>query len=217
MNFIKKNLTSSCLACQSEVNKRDIIWQGFSISPADRSRLMRQKPCVLWFTGLSGAGKSTIADIVEHRLHTKGKYTFVLDGDNIRHGLNHDLSFSAKDRVENIRRVAEVAKLMMEAGLVVLVALISPFTAERRMVRTLFPTGRFFEIFVDTPLATCMERDVKGLYRRAIAGEVKEMTSLSSPYERPEHPDLVLDGGSGHPEKLAENVLLLLEQNGLCK
>lgn len=153
--------------------------------------------------------------MVERRLHRGGKHTFLLDGDNIRQGLSRDLGFSAEDRVENMRRVAEVSKLMMQAGLVVLVALISPFAAERRMVRALFPKGNFFEIFVDTPLAICMKRDVKCLYKRALAGEVKEMTSLSSPYERPEHPDLVLEGGCRTPEKLAEDVVVLLKQNGL--
>lgn len=194
----------------SAAKENNVTWHEFSVSDADRARLMGQKPCVLWFTGLSGAGKSTVADIVERRLFAMGRHTFVLDGDNVRHGLNRDLGFSAADRVENIRRVAEVAKLMMESGLIVLVTFISPFVADRRMARSLFGEGQFFEIFVDTPLAVCMERDTKGLYRRALSGEIKEMTGLSSPYERPEHADLVLDGRQKSPEELAEEVLRLV-------
>ena len=193
----------------------NIVWQELKICPENRNLRIKQTPYILWFTGLSGAGKSTIANIVDSYLHRQGKSTFVLDGDNIRHGLCRDLTFSAKDRAENIRRIAEVSKLMMEAGLIVLVAAISPFKKERRMVRSLFPIGRFFEIFVDTSLDTCMKRDVKGLYKRAIAGEVKNMTSLSSPYEKPESPELILNGEHYPPDILAEKVLALLQQSGL--
>lgn len=188
-------------------DRRHIVWHDFSVSSADRARLMGQKPRVLWFTGLSGAGKSTIADLVERSLYASGRHCFVLDGDNVRHGLNRDLGFSPEDRAENIRRVAEVAKLMMDAGLIVLVTFISPFAADRRMARALFPEGSFFEIFVDTPLTECMKRDVKGLYQSALKGEIQEMTGLSSPYERPEHPELVLNGASASPEELAEMVI----------
>lgn len=193
------------------VNGRNVSWHEFSLTHADRARMKGQRPCVLWFTGLSGAGKSTIADLVERRLYAMGRHTFVLDGDNVRHGLNRDLGFSAADRVENIRRVAEVAKLMMEAGLIVLVTFISPFAVDRRMARALFPIGSFFEIFVDTPLAICMQRDAKGLYKRAMSGEIKEMTGLFSPYENPEHPELVLDGKSKPPEELANEVIRMIE------
>lgn len=194
-------------------NTRNVSWHDFSVSNADRARSMGQRPYVLWFTGLSGAGKSTIADIVERKLYAMGRHTFVLDGDNVRHGLNRDLGFSPADRVENIRRVAEVAKLLMDAGLIVLVTFISPFAADRRMARSLFPKDSFFEIFVDTPLSICMERDVKSLYKRAVAGEIKDMTGLSSPYEKPVHPDLVLDGKNKSPEELANEVLRLIEKN----
>ena len=217
INRVTGNTVGAALLRRPTHGKRNVTWQGFSVSPKARGRLMGHPPCALWFTGLSGAGKSTIADMVERRLYAKGRHTFVLDGDNVRHGLNRDLGFSDEDRVENIRRVGEVAKLMTDAGLMVLVALISPFAAERRMVRSLFPKGRFFEIFVDTPLATCMSRDAKGLYKRALNGELKDMTSLSSPYERPEHPDLILNGGTETPEKLAEDVIQLLEQHGYMK
>ncbi len=184
----------------------------FSVTPVDRARSLGQTPCVLWFTGLSGSGKSTVADLAERRLHAAGRHTFVLDGDNVRLGLNRDLGFSPEDRVENIRRVAETAKLMLDAGLIVLTTFISPFAADRRMARALFPEGHFFEIFVDTPLTVCMKRDVKGLYKRALAGEIRDMTGLSSPYERPEHPDLELDGKNGTPEELAEQVVRLIER-----
>lgn len=190
-----------------------MVWQPFSVRRTARARLMGQKPCVLWFTGLSGAGKSTIADLVERRLHAKGWHTFVLDGDNVRHGLNRDLGFSAADRGENIRRVAEVARLMVEAGLIVLVTIISPFAADRRMARSLFEQGSFFEIFVDTPLAICMERDVKGLYSKALAGEIREMTGISSPYEVPKQPELVLTAKGESPERLMEKVLQMLREH----
>lgn len=195
---------------RSAMTGQNVVWHNFSVTHADRARLMGQTPCVLWFTGLSGSGKTTIADLVERRLFSTGRHTFVLDGDNMRHGLNRDLGFSAADRVENIRRAAEVAKLMMKSGLIVMVTFISPFIADRRMARALFPKGSFFEIFVDTPLDVCMKRDVKGLYARALTGEIKEMTGLSSPYEKPEHPDLVLDGTRETPEKLADRVLELI-------
>ncbi len=194
------------------IRDRNLTRHEFSVTAIDRARLKGQKPCVLWFTGLSGSGKSTVADLAERRLHAAGRHTFVLDGDNVRLGLNRDLGFSPEDRVENIRRVAETARLMVDAGLIVLTTFISPFAADRRMARALFPGNTFFEIFVDTPLAVCMERDVKGLYKRALAGEIREMTGLSSPYERPEHPDLVLDGKTLCPEELAEQVVRLIDR-----
>jgi bifunctional enzyme CysN/CysC len=168
---------------------------------------MHHKPAVLWFTGLSGAGKSTIANLVEADLHARGVHTALLDGDNVRHGLNKDLGFTEADRVENIRRIGEVAKLMTEAGLIVLCSFISPFRAERRMVRDLMEEGEFIEIFVDTPLEQCIARDAKGLYRRALAGEIKNFTGVDQPYERPEHPELHLVAGQESAAELAGRVV----------
>lgn len=185
----------------------NVHWQHLDVDKAARARIKGQAPRVLWFTGLSGAGKSTIANLVDKRLHSLGFHGFLLDGDNVRHGLNRDLGFTDEDRVENIRRVAEVAKLMTEAGLIVLVSFISPFRAERQMARERFGEGEFLEIFVDVPLALAEARDVKGLYRKARAGQIPNFTGIDSPYEAPEHPDLRLDAGSESPERLAQRVL----------
>ncbi len=170
---------------------------------------------MLWFTGLSGAGKSTIANLVERRLHANGCHTYMLDGDNVRHGLNKDLGFTDADRVENIRRVAEVAKLMVDAGLIVVVAFISPFASERRMARSLLEEGEFVEVFVDTPLALAEERDPKGLYKKARAGELKNFTGIDAPYEQPEHPELRLDTAALSPEESAQAVVSYLEEHGV--
>ncbi len=175
------------------------LFQAFEVTKTARARLNAQKPALLWFTGLSGAGKSTIADHLEKKLHALGKHTFVLDGDNVRHGLNRDLGFTEGDRVENIRRVAEVSKLFVEAGLITLVAFISPFRAEREMARELVAPGEFIEIFVDTPLAACEERDPKGLYKKARRGELQNFTGLDSPYEPPLNPELTLDALNENP------------------
>ena len=172
---------------------QNVHWQAMDVTRESHAALKNQKPAVLWFTGLSGAGKSTIANLVEKKLNAMGKHTVLLDGDNIRHGLNRDLGFTDADRVENIRRVGEVAKLMTDAGLIVLVSFISPFRAERQMARELAPPGEFFEVFVDTPLAEAEKRDVKGLYRKARAGQLKNFTGVDSPYERPENPEIVVD------------------------
>ena len=185
----------------------NVHWQHLEVDKAARARIKGQPPRVLWFTGLSGAGKSTVANLVDKRLHALGYHTFLLDGDNVRHGLNRDLGFTDEDRVENIRRVAEVAKLMTEAGLIVLVSFISPFRAERQMARARFEEGEFLEIFVDVPLALAEERDVKGLYRKARAGQIPNFTGIDSPYETPEHAEVHLDAGSDTPEKLAAQVL----------
>ncbi|MBV8568318.1 MAG: adenylyl-sulfate kinase, partial [Methylobacteriaceae bacterium] len=179
--------------------------------------LKAQKPAILWFTGLSGAGKSTIANIVETKLHARGVHTVMLDGDNVRHGLNKDLGFTDADRVENIRRVGEVAKLMTEAGLIVLCSFISPFRAERQMVRELVETGEFLEIFVDTPLEDCVARDPKGLYKRALAGQIKNFTGIDQPYEAPLAPDLVLSGGANAPEALADRVIAELDARAIIE
>ena len=190
----------------------NVHWQHVDVDKAARARQKGQVPKVLWFTGLSGAGKSTIANLVDKRLHALGYHSFLLDGDNVRHGLNRDLGFTDEDRVENIRRVAEVAKLMTDAGLIVLVSFISPFRAERRMARARFDAGEFVEVFVDVPLAVAEARDVKSLYRKARAGLIPNFTGIDSPYEAPEHPELHLDAGAGDPEAMA---LLVLAHLGL--
>ncbi len=188
----------------------NVHWQHVDVDKAARARQKGQVPKVLWFTGLSGAGKSTIANLVDKRLHALGYHSFLLDGDNVRHGLNRDLGFTDEDRVENIRRVAEVAKLMADAGLIVLVSFISPFRAERRMARERFADGEFIEVFVDVPLALAEARDVKGLYRKARAGLIPNFTGIDSPYEIPEHPDVHLRAGEHEPEALALQVLAKL-------
>jgi bifunctional enzyme CysN/CysC len=188
----------------------------FTVDKAARAALAGNRPMVLWFTGLSGSGKSTIANIVEQALHRAGRPTYTLDGDNIRHGLCRDLGFTAEDRVENIRRVGEVAKLMVDAGLVVLCSFISPFRAERRMVREMLGEGEFVEIFVDTPLATCMARDPKGLYAKAQTGQIRNFTGIDSPYEPPEQPELHIVTLGRSPEECAELVLDLLRARGLA-
>jgi bifunctional enzyme CysN/CysC len=180
-----------------------------------RAAMKRQKACVLWFTGLSGAGKSTISNLVEKKLHALGKHTYLLDGDNVRLGLNKDLGFTEADRVENIRRVAEVARLMVDAGLIVLTAFISPFKAEREMARRLVKDGEFIEIHVDTPLAVAEQRDPKGLYKKARRGQLVNFTGIDSPYEAPEAPELRLQGAAASPEALADAVIALMQERGL--
>jgi len=190
----------------------NIHHQKQTVSKAERSNLMHHRAAVLWFTGLPGAGKSTIANIVEATLHARGVHTVLLDGDNVRHGLNRDLGFTEPDRVENIRRIGEVAKLMTDAGLIVLCSFISPFRAERRMVREQLDSNEFIEVFVDTPLEDCIARDPKGLYRRALAGEIKNFTGVDQPYEMPENPELHLLAGSKDADRLANEVVEALLQ-----
>ena len=193
----------------------NIHYQDVTVSKEARAALKHQKPAILWFTGLSGAGKSTVANIVEARLHARGVHTTMLDGDNVRHALNKDLGFTDADRVENIRRVGEVAKLMVDAGLVVLCSFISPFRAERRMVRELVGSGEFLEVFVDAPIEACIARDPKGLYKRALAGEIRNFTGIDQAYEPPEAADVVLAAGSSTPEALALEVITALEDRGI--
>jgi bifunctional enzyme CysN/CysC len=188
---------------------QNVHWQAIEITREAHAQQKGQQPRLLWFTGLSGSGKSTIANLVEKKLHALGKHSFLLDGDNIRHGLNRDLGFTDRDRVENVRRIGEVAKLMTDAGLIVLTAFISPFRAERAMVRSLLPEGEFFEIFIDTPLEEAERRDVKGLYKKARAGEIANFTGISSPYEPPLAPEIRIDTTRTSPERAAE---LIVEQ-----
>jgi adenylylsulfate kinase len=203
-------------ATESNAANPDIVWHEHAVRREDREKLHAHQGAVLWFTGLSGSGKSSIAGALEQALHQIGVSTYLLDGDNVRHGLSRDLGFSDRDRVENIRRVGEVAKLMQDAGLIVLTAFISPHRHERQLVRELLPEGRFIEVFVDTPLAVCEQRDPKGLYKKARAGEIKNFTGISSVYEAPEQPEVHLNG-----EQLVTNLVAqmldVLRHNAIIK
>jgi len=193
----------------------NIHWQAVEVDKAARRRLSGHGSAVVWLTGLSGTGKSTIANLLEKRLHARGVRTYLLDGDNVRHGLNKDLGFTAADRVENIRRVAEVAKLMVDAGVIVITAFISPFRAERRMARDLMSEGEFMEVFVDTPLAVAEARDPKGLYKKARRGELRNFTGIDSPYEAPEAPEIRIDTTQLSAEQAAEAVFEKLRGEGV--
>jgi bifunctional enzyme CysN/CysC len=186
---------------------QNIHWQHIDVARDSLAALKNQKPAVLWFTGFSGAGKSTIANFVQKRLHALGKHTTLLDGDNVRHGLNKDLGFTDVDRVENIRRIGEVSKLMTDAGLIVLTAFISPFRTERQMVRDMLRQGEFVEIYIDTPLADAESRDVKGLYKKARAGQLKNFTGIDSPYEVPESPEIHIDTAVMTADQAAEVIV----------
>ena len=188
----------------------NVHWQALEVTKAARAEMKHQQARCLWFTGLSGSGKSTIANLLEKRLHADGRHTYILDGDNVRHGLNRDLGFTEADRVENIRRVAEVAKLLVDAGLIVIVAFISPYRAERRLARGLFQPGEFIEVFVDTPLEECERRDVKGLYVKARRGELKNFTGIDSDYEPPQSPDIHLRTVGAKPETCVDQIVHLL-------
>jgi bifunctional enzyme CysN/CysC len=193
----------------------NVHWQALDVNKSARASLKNQKPAVLWFTGLSGSGKSTIANLVERKLFAQGQHTYLLDGDNVRHGLNRDLGFTDADRVENIRRVGEVARLFADSGLIVLVSFISPFRSERRMARELLPSGEFIEVFVDTPIELCMQRDPKGLYEKARAGQIKNFTGVDSPYEPPEAAELVLRTAERSAEDLADEAVAYLRGKGI--
>ena len=186
---------------------QNVHWQALDISREAHAALKNQKPAVLWFTGLSGSGKSTIGNLVEKKLHRMNRHTFLLDGDNVRHGLNKDLGFTEADRIENIRRVGEVAKLMADAGLIVITAFISPFRADREMVRAMLPESEFIEVFIDTPLSVAEERDVKGLYKKARAGDLKNFTGIDSPYEAPANPEIRIDTTSMTAEQAASLIV----------
>ncbi|HTD11447.1 MAG TPA: adenylyl-sulfate kinase, partial [Steroidobacteraceae bacterium] len=190
---------------------QNVHWQAVDVDKALRARQKGQRACVLWLTGLSGAGKSTIANRIEKLLAARGRHTYLLDGDNVLHGLSKDLGFTAQDRVENIRRVAEVARLMVDAGLIVLVSFISPFRSERRMARDLFAPGEFFEVFIDTPLEEAERRDVKGLYAKARRGELANFTGIDSPYEVPERPEIHIDTTAMDVQAAAQHVIERLQ------
>lgn len=199
----------------ADQKSRNITWHEGTITREDREKLLDQKGCVLWFTGLSASGKSTLALEVENRLHGRGRLTYVLDGDNIRHGLNNNLGFSPEDREENIRRIGEVSKLFADAGVIVITAFISPYRGDRDKARELVEDGRFFEVFVDCPLEVCEERDPKGLYKKARAGEIPEFTGISAPYEEPDSPELTVNTAELTLEQCGERVVKILEDRGL--
>jgi adenylylsulfate kinase len=192
----------------------NITWHEHHVSTAERRALNKHKAAVLWFTGLSACGKSTVANTVDHLLYSRGIRSFVLDGDNVRHGLNKNLGFSAEDRAENIRRIGEVAKLFVDAGLFTLTAFISPYRADRDNARKLLPAGEFIEIYVNASLETCEQRDPKGLYKKARAGEIKGFTGIDDPYEAPENPELTLDANTKSIDDLAAEVVGYLEAKG---
>lgn len=186
----------------------NLTWHDHKITKLERAKQKKQRPFLLWLTGLSGSGKSTIANALEHELFSMDQHSYILDGDNVRHGLNKDLGFSDADRVENIRRIAEMSKLFVDAGMIVVTAFISPFRAERQLARDLLAEGEFVEVFVKAPLDVCEERDPKGLYKKARQGEIKNFTGIDSPYEEPENPELVLDNAANTVE---ENVAKIIE------
>ncbi len=198
----------------AEQKATNVTWHDHSVTRDERCKLMGHKGCILWFTGLSACGKSTIANAVDRKLHDTGVHTFVLDGDNIRMGLNKNLGFSAEDRAENIRRIGEVAKLFADAGVITATAFISPYLADRDKVRALMGQGGFIEIYVNASLETCEARDPKGLYKKARAGEIKGFTGISDPYEAPEKPELVLDSNSKDIDELSNEVIAYLKSSG---
>lgn len=192
----------------------NIVWHQHEVDKTSRAAAKKQKPCVIWLTGLSGSGKSTIANLLEKKLADHGKHTYLLDGDNVRHGLNGDLDFSDKDRVENIRRISEVARLMVDAGLIVLTAFISPFKDERDYCRNLLSDKEFVEVFIDTPIGECEKRDPKGLYQKARSGDIKDFTGIDSPYEAPQNPEISLKFNGQSAEESAQQLFEMLEQQG---
>jgi len=196
---------------------QDVVWHHQQITKEARSKLTAQKPCVLWFTGLSGSGKSTIANALEEMLYNNGNFTYLLDGDNVRHGLNKDLGFDDKSRVENIRRIGEVAKLFIDSGLIVLSAFISPFIADREFVRNLLEDNEFIEIFVDTPLEVCEQRDPKGLYKKARAKEIKDFTGIDSPYEAPIKAEIHIQNDNISVQQGCEQIIDYMIKHGYIK
>lgn len=194
-----------------------IIWHQHTISKHEHSRQKNQKPCLLWLSGLSGSGKSTIANALEKALYHKGKHTYLLDGDNIRHGLNKDLGFCEKDRSDNIRRIGEVSRLFVDAGLIVITAFISPFQKDRESVKNLFEENEYIEIFIDAPLDVCEQRDTKGLYEKARKGEITDFTGIDSPYERPLSPAIHIETQKQSIDESVEKIIVFLDANGYFK
>lgn len=199
---------------QTPSRATNVVWHDLYLDKKTRAKLKNQHPCLLWFTGLSGAGKSTIANIVEQKLNADGKHTYLLDGDNVRHGLNRDLGFTSDDRIENIRRVGEVGKLFVDAGLITLASFISPFRSDRMIVRELFEPDEFLEVFVSAPLSVCEERDPKGLYKKARQGRIPHFTGVDSPYESPEHPEVVLSTAESTAEQCADSLIAYIIEHG---
>ncbi|MEX0614826.1 MAG: adenylyl-sulfate kinase [Methylophaga sp.] len=195
----------------------NVVWQNYAVSRDQRAERKKQKPCILWFTGLSASGKSTTANQVERLLFEMGHHTYLLDGDNVRHGLNKDLGFGDADRVENIRRIGELSKLFADAGLIVLSAFISPFRSDRQMVRDLMPEGEFVEIFMNTPMVVCEQRDPKGLYQKARRGEIKNFTGIDSAYEPPEQPEITLNTAECSVEDCAKQVIEYLRSQHIIR
>ena len=201
----------------SQPKAQHIVWHQATVGKQEREKISGHKGCTVWLTGLSGSGKSTLANMLEKALWERGVRAYVLDGDNIRHGLNKDLGFTEQDRVENVRRVAEVARLMLDAGLIVIVSLISPFRAERQMARDMVGTGEFCEVYVDTPLAVAEARDEKGLYAKARRGELKNFTGIDSPYEAPETPELRIDTAASSPDQSVDRILEALVNGNIAR
>jgi len=200
-----------------EQKATNVVWHEHKVTRSEREKLLKQKGAVLWFTGLSGSGKSTVANEVAYRLHEMGRFTYVLDGDNIRHGLNKDLGFTPEDRNENIRRISEVGNLFADAGVIAITAFISPYSKYRNFCRELVGKDRFFEIYTKASLETCERRDPKGMYKKAREGIIKDFTGVDAPYEVPEKPELVLDTDNETVEESAEKVIHKLEENGFIK
>lgn len=201
----------------TDIKAENIVWHDATLSKEERSENKKQRPAILWFTGLSGAGKSTVANALEQALHQRGYHTYLLDGDNVRHGLNKNLGFSAEDREENIRRIGEVAKLFVDAGVIVLTAFISPYRRDRDQVRAIVGEGEFVEVFVDTPIDVCESRDPKGLYKKARAGEIKNFTGIDDPYEAPENPEITLRTDQSSIEESVVQIIATLTQDGYLK
>lgn len=203
------------MTTETPIKDENIVWHQHSIDKEFRAKLKQQKPVILWFTGLSGAGKSTVAGALENKLAEQGYHTYLLDGDNVRHGLCSDLGFSEQDRRENIRRIGELAKLMADAGLIVLSAFISPHRAERQLVREMVPEGEFLEVYVNTSLEVCEQRDPKGLYKKARAGEIRNFTGIDSDYEAPINPEMDLLAGEKAIDELVEDCIQILKQRNI--